>query len=234
MQTSRIRGFVEEKFLSLIYLWNLHKGRELRDLPMAERFSRIYHQNMWGDAESRSGFASTLANTQAVREQLPGFIEEVGARSMLDIPCGDFNWMKEVPLDLDRYIGADIVQSLTDSNRRFEDGTRTFATLDITCDALPKVDLVLCRDCLIHFSFDDIARAIENVKASQSAYLLTTTFVNRKRRNIDIITGNWRPLNLQQPPFNFPPPISILNENNQTDGGRYADKCLAMWRIAGL
>jgi hypothetical protein len=36
---------------------------------------------------------------------------------LLDIPCGDFNWMKLLNLGVD-YIGADIVGELIAENRR--------------------------------------------------------------------------------------------------------------------
>lgn len=38
-----------------------------------------------------------------------------GVRSVLDIPCGDFFWFKEIKLDLDSYIGGDIVAPLITS-----------------------------------------------------------------------------------------------------------------------
>jgi len=46
---------------------------------------------------------------------------------------------------------------------------------------------------------------LRNIRRSGSAYLLVTTFPDRKE-NVDIITGNWRPLNMEKPPFNFPRP----------------------------
>jgi hypothetical protein len=46
---------------------------------------------------------------------------------------------------------------------------------DLTRDPLPKVDLVLCRDCLVHLSFDDIYESLDNLRRSGSMLLLTTT-----------------------------------------------------------
>ncbi|HEV8722667.1 MAG TPA: hypothetical protein VGW77_18770 [Candidatus Binatia bacterium] len=59
-----------------------------------------------------SGPGSSLFQTATVRAALPGVIQQFGVKSMLDIPCGDFNWMKEVTLDVDRYIGGDIIKQL--------------------------------------------------------------------------------------------------------------------------
>ena len=51
---------------------------------------------------------------------------------------------------------------------------------------------------------------------------------------MDIVTGDWRPLNLQDKPFNFPSPILIINENCTEDGGEYSDKSMALWDISKL
>ena len=196
---------------------------------MEDVFSPYFFGNpTW---ESYSGPGSSLANTVAVRAELPTLIKELGARTFLDIPCGDLNWMKEVELGVEKYIGAEIIRKLIEiNNQRFGNETRTFLVLDITEDELPEVDLVFCRDCLVHFSNEDILRAIASIKKSNSKYLLTTTFINREE-NQDIVTGYWRPLNLQRAPFYFPYPSKIINENYTGADGLYTDKSLGLWRV---
>ena len=77
------------------------------------------------------------------------------------------------------YIGADVVPELITRNRQSGSGAgRTFTVLNITRDRLPKVDVILCRDCFIHFSFKDIHAAIANFKRSNSKFLLATTHVD--------------------------------------------------------
>ena len=90
--------------------------------------------------------------------------------------------------------------------------------------------MILCRDCLVHLSYDDIFRALRNIKASGSTYLLATTFVSRVT-NFDCKTGSWRVLNLEKPPFLFPSPLRLVTENCTENGGIYADKSLALWRL---
>jgi hypothetical protein len=63
--------------------------------------------------------------------------------------------------------------------------------------------------------------------------LLTTTFP-AAADNEDIVTGDWRVLNLECSPFDFPPPMELLNEGCTEAGGRFADKSLGLWRIADL
>jgi hypothetical protein len=197
-------------------------------------FFDIYSNNAWGGAESRSGSGSSLEQTKTIREQLPTIIRNLGVKSFLDIPCGDFYWMKQVRLGVDEYIGADIIGQLIEQNHaRYTTQNRRFIVLDIMKDQLPPVDLIFSRDCLVHFSFRDICRTIGNIKRSNSKYLLTTTFTAQDR-NTDIATGEWRPLNLQLPPFNFPKPIVVINENCTEVDGRYPDKSLGLWQIANI
>jgi SAM-dependent methyltransferase len=198
-------------------------------------FSRIYEGNLWQGDVSVSGAGSDLVQTEAIRREIPRLVSEIGARSVLDLPCGDFLWMSRTPLDVDLYIGADIVPDLIESNRRTygEDSRRRFEVLDLVENDLPTVDLVLCRDCLVHLSYADIARALANLRRSGSRYLLTTTF-REHMDNVDIETGHWRTLNLVGPPFGFPDPLKLINEGCTVCDGDYSDKSLALWRIVDI
>jgi len=97
-------------------------------------------------------------------------------------------------------------------------------------DHLPSADLILCRDCLVHLSYDDIRNALKNICSSNIRYLLTTTFPNRENRDIE--TGQWRPLNLEAHPFFLPKPIAVINENCSESKGAYSDKSLALWDLS--
>jgi len=196
------------------------------------RFDAIYRRNWWRDAESVSGPGSTLRETVAVRRELPRLIKQIGARSVLDVPCGDFHWLSLVELGIDHYVGADIVEAIVASNRRrFAGPGRAFVKLDLTTDPLPAVDLILCRDCLVHFSLADIGRALRNIVRSGSRHLLTTTFTGEHEHR-DITTGQWHYLNLQRPPFELPEPLALVHE--ESPWPEFADKHLGLWRVADL
>jgi hypothetical protein len=142
--------------------------------------------------------------------------------------------MKEAPLPIRSYCGIDIVEPLIAANRNLHGAPgRTFLCLDLRRDPLPEADSVLCRDCLVHFSFRDALAALSNFRASGATWLLATTFADRQS-NQDALTGEWRPLNLQQPPFSFPPPLALLDERYTHENGRYADKSLGLWRLSDL
>ena len=195
-------------------------------------FKDIYEKNIWDNPETVSGDGSTYAQTKALRQALPDLIEEYNIKSMLDIPCGDFNWMQNAEIDLD-YIGADIVDKIIDINsKRYPDAGK-FMQLNLCNDPLPKADLLFCRDCLVHLSFKEIFLAIENIKKSGAKYLLITTFPDR-RRNRNTITGAWRALNFEEKPFSFPAPLKAINENFQLRGGRFQDKSMGLWKINDL
>jgi hypothetical protein len=196
-----------------------------------ERMVRLYKQ--MGD-ESISGPGSSLEHTSEIRERLPLLIEDLQVQKLLDAACGDFNWMKQIRLGVDQYLGVDALSTVIAQNQKaYASSKRRFLCLDISHDSLPEADLILCRDCLVHHSYENVFRVLRNFRRSKSEYLLTTTFV-RHRANSDIVTGEWRPLNLQLPPFDFPPPLRAITEKCQENGGRYSDKSLGLWRIENL
>lgn len=196
-------------------------------------FSEIYHNNSWNAQNSVSGPGSELPVTSVIIEEIPFIIKETNAKILLDAPCGDFHWMKETKLDLDKYIGVDIVPEIIANNQqKYSNETRTFINLDIIKDRLPQADMILCRDCLVHLSFKNVFTTIKNFKESNSKYLLTTTFPElRENRNID--TGLWRPINLQIKPFSFPNPIKLINEKF-SENGKYTDKSLGLWKLEDI
>jgi hypothetical protein len=204
---------------------------ELSGLGLADVFTRIHDTNLWGSDESRSGLGSAIDSTARLREELPRLLASVGAASLLDVPCGDFGWLSRCDLTGIAYTGADIVASIVEQNQaRHGNAQRRFVQADLTTGPLPRADVVLCRDCLVHLSFANIARALDALARSGSTYLLTTTFTAHEK-NEDCVDGDWRMLNLQAAPFGFPEPIAAIVEGCTEGGGAYADKTLALWRI---
>jgi len=196
-------------------------------------FKEIYKSHQWSGI-SKSGPGSDLTQTKVIREELPKIIKELKIASLLDIPCGDFFWLKEVDLGFVNYIGADIVDDVIIQNRKmYLKKNRTFQKLNIIDDELPKVDLVFCRDLFVHFSFEDIFKSINHIIKSDSKFLLTTSFISRKK-NKNISTGDWRTLNLQISPFFFPQPIGIINEKCEEGNGKFYDKSLLLWDVKEL
>ena len=197
-----------------------------------EIFSRVIEEGTWAGQDSLSGHGSDLNSTAFIRAELPKVFQKFEVETLLDAPCGDFFWMSLVEYPFKKYIGADIAEDLiTKNQKQFLDKHREFRILDIVQDSLLKVDMILCRDCLVHLPFKDAVAALRNFQASGSTYLVTTTYPNLLERNKNIITGDWRPIDLELSPFNFPKPIYLFRENCISD---LPQKCLAVWKLADL
>ena len=170
-------------------------------------FSEIYKTNLWNDPESRSGYGSTLAATQGIRTHLPLLLAQLNLKNIIDAPCGDFNWMKLVPLSPGmHYAGIDIVPDLiADNTKKYATAQHRFLLADLTTDPLPQGDIVICRDCLFHLSYKEIFMFLKNFLASGTPFLLTTTIKNENDfQNTDIMAGQFRWIDLFAPPFSFP------------------------------
>lgn len=230
------RSFVRTvKELSRQLLYKAGVRRKLDHLApagRAERFAKIYADGVWkrgDDSVPASGDGSSLAATATIRDQLPGLLAQLDCQTLLDIGCGDFTWMRDVPLGSIDYIGLDIVPSVIDEDARlFASATRTFDVADATRDALPDADVILCREVLFHLSFDDIFSALSNMLATPRRYLILTTD-DQTGFNSDIESGDFRILNLARRPFKFPPPAFAIE-----DAGAIAGRKLSVWKAADI
>ena len=223
------------KFARPVYRIMQHcSGQRLvkRFVTAEERFKHIYETNHWKEAESVSGPGSTLEQTEPLRRLLPELFRELHAGKLLDVPCGDFHWMQHTDLSGVRYIGGDLVGDLIKRNQAkyLRDGVE-FRKIDLVNDKLPSADVILCRDCLVHLSFADAQLALSNIVRSDAKWLLTTNFPG-VTCNDDIVTGQWRPINLRLSPFNLPEPKKTINEN--CTEAEFVDKTLSLWEVQSL
>lgn len=197
---------------------------------MKDIFTDIYKTNYWRNNESVSGHGSTMNETASIRLVLPKLFKELHVKSVLDIPCGDCNWVKDLWLVLDKYIGGDVVEELIADNQNKFHHEAEFQLLDATQSKLPKVDLILCRDMLGHFSNRDVKAALKNFRASGSKYLLATTFPGRESEVPNIKTGEWRPIDLAYM-WGLPTPLLYIYENCTAGNGKFKDKALGLWEL---
>ena len=190
-------------------------------------FSKIYADNLWEDAESRSGPGSTLASTTSLRRDLAMLLVKMNVKTFFDAPCGDFHWMQHVrtPPGM-KYIGADIVRDLIARlNVKYGNDQREFVPLNLIDDPHPRSDLWLCRDALSHFSLADIFKTLENFLAAKTEHCLITTFM-QVEDNTDIKTGFHRAINLLKAPFHFPAPDIFLADRPDSEPEHVA----GLWR----
>ena len=222
--------FLTKNFATALWFSNAYLKYRFSQMPVERIFAAIYRENAWLNHETRSGDGSTIAQTTDLVRALPKLLRSYGVKSMLDLPCGDLNWMRNLDLSGIDYRGGDIVDELVQSNQRLY-GTegRSFRKSDLISDALDPADLILVRDCFVHLSFDQIFRALANISRTRIKYLLVTSH-RGCTRNLDVTAGCWRPLNLQEPPFNFPEPVDYIEEKGPL---RYG-KILGLWPVARL
>lgn len=210
------------------------RRRRLARREPVQIFSDYARRNKWGDKDSLSGKGSNLQATVNLRKLLPSLLHELGATSMLDLPCGDFFWMAHVDLTGIDYLGGDIVPDLIEANRRAHARPGvTFQVVDLIRGPVPKADVIFVRDCLVHLSHDHVRTALGNIARSGATWLLTTTYPDAPS-NEDIVTGEWRAIDLTKPPFALPRPERLIPEGQAHLKGQRADKMLGLWRIADL
>jgi SAM-dependent methyltransferase len=206
---------------------------------MRESLKAVFEDMDWsnGGASPRSGAGSSLDSTAEIRAALPGLFERHDVKSFLDAPCGDWHWMSHVDLTGIDYIGFDIATSLIEANRAAH--TRKgvqFDVADVTSDPLPKVDMMMCRDCLFHLKFWLRWEFFKGFLASGTPLLLTTFHhiaENKPLRN----NGRFRKFDPTLPPFNFAPPIEVVHETvvrdedgrTQLVAGQGGQRSMGLW-----
>lgn len=174
-----------------------------------------------GHLESASGPGSTLIDTDQMRTFLEDCILKYSISTITDIGCGDWNWMSEVDFHGTRYLGLDVVTHTVSNNIKkygHRDGVE-FRVFNAITDLPPKSDLVIIRDVLFHLSNEHGAQVLNNVRKSESQFLLTTTFPseveNRSLGGYDNNLKGWgfHRINVELPPYNLSGPVASIAES---------------------
>jgi hypothetical protein len=178
---------------------------------LVHRFTQVFEENLWEDSETVSGWGSRKDSTSvaAAISALEISQEKINFTSINDIPCGDFNWidtyLRNVPEI--RYRGFDIVPTLIQKNKMLHPGYE-FEFLDITSAPPPQADLILSKDFFNHLTYEDVKKALANMKKSHSGYLLASNNFEFVNEELHANAGNAsRHLDLCAEPFNLPVPI---------------------------
>lgn len=109
------------------------------------------------------GNGSTIEATRAIRERLPDLVERYDIRSVCDAGAGDMHWIGLVKWQVD-YRPYDLVPRRPGVQQ-----------IDITKQALPACDAVLCRHVLIHLDPPRVVQAIDLFRSS-ARYLLASQY----------------------------------------------------------
>ena len=131
------------------------------------------------------------------------------------------------------YVGVDIVPALVESLQARAARGEIKATI-----ISPISPAIRCRDatrscaatawCICRLPISSVRLRIS--AASGARWLIATTFPEWQD-NADCEDGDWRALNFERAPFDWGPPVELLNENCTEAGGGWRDKSLGVWRL---
>ena len=116
-----------------------------------------------GRPETECGAGSTLEATRSQRHWLPVVIDTYGIRTITDVGAGDLNWIRHTDLRGAKYTPMDLVPRQPE-----------VIVFDLLLEVPPSADLLMCLWVLNHLDFESCRKAIANLKASGSKYLLMT------------------------------------------------------------
>mgnify|MGYP001411785569 FL=1 len=180
-------------------------------------FTSIFKSKHWAHGDipdeyiSVSGHGSNINTEQSSNliSSLVEFIKKNKINSILDMPCGDFLWMNKLlkQTEIRNYLGIDIVEEIIDQNiKLYENENIRFRSCDIVdYETSEEFDLVLMRDFFIHTNNEDIRRILMNIKKMNIKYFAFENYSIFK--NVDVISGKHRKINLKLNPFNLMEPF---------------------------
>lgn len=189
-----------------------------------ETFRAIYENGVWVHCacqEALSGVGSEVAATRGLVERIEAAMSHVGCRSLVDVGCGDWNWMQRTAFTF-HYTGVDIVPEVITRNAIHVRDNVNFAVCNAIVEPLPAADFALCREVLFHLSLADARKVICNITAT-ARFLCATTDADILF-NSDIPTGDFRAINLMRRPFSLPMPVCLIPDQRHR-----ASRYLAVW-----
>lgn len=183
------------------------KSKEQTKMYVTE-FNRIYIADLW---HGGSGQGSDPDNAQQYIDLLSNILQDSEHQVVVDLGCGDWQIMQEIVLpEHVQYHGYDVSTVVLEQvkgkhskeNVEFHhiNSLHDFAKKNV------KGDLLIVKDVLQHLPNSDIQYFLSNILPKFRRALITnakhvTGWV--RQPNSDILVGKFRPLLLQQQPFNL-------------------------------
>lgn len=168
--------------------------QQFAEKSVAETFSQIYEQNVWGGAKGEfySGDGSTERYSEIYADRIKQFFRANQIKTVVDLGCGDFRVASKFVTTEINYIGVDVVPKLIQYlNHKHAAQNREFRCLNIVEDKLPIGEACLIREVLQHLSNAEIARVLDNCRAYKFV-IVTEVYPSNERElkpNLDIPHG---------------------------------------------
>lgn len=215
------------------------KRRTLEDFPDDQpRAWQSAHSFAEGACESVNGPGSDMAQAGRLVTWLPELFRRHHINTILDAPCGDWNWMQYVSLEGFGYLGWDADPKLIEANtRRFGP---MFSCVNILTASIPKADVIICRDYLAHLPNEYLLQALDSFRASGSTYLLASTYPGASNErpydpNMYVWSGYYEmDHDLEKPPFSMAAPLESIEEAPGPVGVLTNPHELALFRLQSL
>jgi hypothetical protein len=202
------RFFIKEGLMRKFVFYTIYKSNHWN------RYTQVNKNNL---LVSGPGSIPGTLTTQNVIKNLKIFIKQNNINSILDVPCGDFSWMKDLIISENlNYVGWDIVDEIIDYNKKkYSSKNVNFFCKDIIIENnFENYDLIFSRDFFIHMKINDIKKILNNVRKSNAKFFACSNnsdvLINR-----DILVGQHRKINLSIEPFNIKKVYSSFYEGNE-------------------
>lgn len=165
-----------------------------------EAFVKIYREKKWGEG---SGIGSWPENATPYLKIVQEYLYNPKYISIIDLGCGDWKLMETLIIPDDKeYVGYDLVESLIEANKKkYSKKNVKFYTISQLSDLKSTTgDLLLVKDVLHHWPNAHINYFLNSILPNFKNAIITNDF-NEYATNRDIQFGDFRPINLESPPF---------------------------------
>lgn len=166
-------------------------------------FSNIYATDAWG---SGSGPGSTPKFCRPLVDWLSRWIVRNRIDSIVDLGCGDCQWMPEVAMTtLSEYTGVDVVLDVIHANKSRHGAWAHFLWDDFRTDpaGLPEGDLYWAKDVLQHWPDDEIVSWLDRFFAAKPDATLLVCNCSHQATTPRVLDSRWHfaPLSGSLPPL---------------------------------
>ena len=180
--------------------------------------------------ESASGTGSYLKNAKPTIDLIHYTIKTYKISKIIDMGCGDWNWMQHVDLNNIQYMGYDASDEIIQNNiKLYKKPNINFKVADIIHTIPIKADVCICRDVLFHLKNEFVLKVLKNIQKSKTKFLITTCFLDVKT-NKEIrhygkaghLGWGFREINLNVKPFNLQNKLlKYIEESAETTHGGF-------------
>lgn len=166
-----------------------------------QTFTDIYNKNIW---RFGSGRGSLISATKPYRIFLEEFVRQHQVQSIVDFGCGDWQFSQLIDWGNAEYLGLDVVGDVIERNKKkFARKNIRFEIAPPRPEDIPTAELLLVKDVLQHWNISEIQNFLHHALPKFQFVLITNCVRPESKMNLEIRTGDFRPLDVRRPPFDI-------------------------------